>query len=94
MVESRTRQAEVYRKAINLPILAETSDEVTDIYPAVEVGVQIGNYVGWRKVVTPFWVGLRTGLLIDIPKPFYAQRIEGAIRKAGKIAEKLNTTTR
>jgi hypothetical protein len=93
MVESAERnpRVEVFKRPKDLSIQEEDGwgDAITGKYQGVEVGVLFDSQVVWSKAVYPIFIGLRTGFLIDVPRPFFAQRIEGAEKKARTIASKL-----
>lgn len=65
-------------------------DAITGRYDAMEIVVSQDGEIKWSKTVTPFFVWLRQSMEY-VPKPFYEKRIEMAMKKAQKKAEKLNS---
>jgi len=87
--EGNPTRAEVFKMPTKLTYVEEFGTRVTGVHNAIEVGVELEGERVWSKTVTPYFVWFRE-MSMDVPKPFYAQRIEIAIKKAQKIANKIN----
>ena len=67
-------------------VLRGFTGRVMESHPFTEVAVTFRGGTAWRQEVAPEM----DLILFSIPRPRYPQRIEGAKRKAQRIADSLN----